>query len=350
MKHYGDADGLRVLSYNGVITSVNTNRNYGKTWTFKKRAFRRAMKHGKKTIWLRMFRKELQEAVSSFYSSRDLQKYCGISIYDKEHNPNGNVKQDGYTFYYRKNARSPWRWFIKLYAVSNPDAVRSADDVDVDTIVFDEYTKTPEKYKRYRGNVVNDFLDIWHSAKREHEVRCILLGNKEGYANPFFRYFRITPPPEAYEGIRVYKGGAFVLQQINNKASEASDFDKKTAALLADTPYGNYIYKSQYKAASGLKPRKTPAGASLYVQLYINGSPLKISLFNGFFYANGRIDQSKPIYCDSLPHRYPKERQLVRRQKVYFNDFINGLARNAVYYDSEATREGIAPFLQWLGV
>lgn len=350
MKHYGDKDGLLVLSYNGIITAVNSNRNYGKTWTFKKRAFRRALKHGKKTLWLRMFRKELQEVADTFYKSRDLQKYCGVSLYDKEHNPKGNVKRDGYTFYYRKNEKSPWQWFIKIFALSNPDAVRSADDVDVDTIVFDEYTKTAEKYKRYRGDIVNDFLDIWHSAKREHEVRCILLGNKEGYNNPFFIYFGITPPREDWEGIRVYRKGAFVLQQINNKPNEEGEFNRKTAALLEGTSYGNYIYKSRYKAASGLKPRKTPANATLYVQLLIKSCGLKVSSYAGAYYVNRRIEEGRQIYCDALAHRFRKERLLVRRLKPYFADFVNALSDNRVYYDDELTREAMQPFLQWLSV
>lgn len=350
VKHYGDRDGLLVLSYNGLITAVNSNRNYGKTWTFKKRAFRRALKHGKKTIWLRMFKKELKEVAETFFSSRDLQKYCGVSMYDKEHNPKGNVKRDGYTFYYRRNEKSPWKWFIKIFNLGNPDAVRSADDVDVDTIIFDEYTKTQEKYRRYRGDIVNDFLDIWHSAKREHEVRCVLLGNKEGYGNPFFVYFGITPPPENWEGIRTYRKGSFVLQQINNKADEGSEFNRKTAALLKDTAYGNYIYKSRYKAASGLKPRKTPATASLYVQLVIKSTALKISFYAGYFYVNRRIEEGRQIYCDVLAHKYRKERLLVRRLKPFFADFIVALSDNRVYYDDELTHEAMQPFLQWLGV
>lgn len=350
IKHYGDKDGLLALSYNGIITAINSNRSYGKTWTFKRRAFRRAMKHGKKTIWLRMFKKELQEAVNSFFSSRDLQKYCGISLYDKSTNPSGNVKQEGYTFYYRKNHKSPWRWFIKLYVLSNPDAVRSADDVDVDTIVFDEYTKTQEKYKRYRGNIVNDFLDIWHSAKREHAVRCILLGNKEGYANPFYLYFGITPPKEDWEGIRTYRNGSFVLQQINNMPASDGEFNKKTCDLLAGTAYGNYIYKSTYKAATGLKPRKTPFNASLYVQLCIKSNPLKISFLDGYFYVNRRIDITKNVYCDTLQHRFRHERLLVKRQRKFFYGFIDALAGNRVYYDNEMAHEAMQPFLQWLAV
>lgn len=349
-KHYGDEDGLRVLSYNGVFTSVNSNRNYGKTWTFKKRAFRRAMKHGKKTIWIRLLRKESKQCASEFFKSVDLLRYCGITLYDKETNPNGNVKQEGRTFYYRRNAKQPWQWFVKVFALSENDAIRSADDVKVDTIVFDEYTKTQDKYMRYRGNIVNDFIDIFFSIKREHKVRCILLGNKEGHSNPFFIYFGITPPPSSFEGIRTYRKGSFVLQQINNKADEDGDYNEKTSALLEGTSYGNYIYKSAYKTESGLRPRKTPIRATLYVQLMFRSCPLKISVCDGYFYINRRIDTSKAIYCDSLPHKYSKERLLVRRQKRFFYGFVEALADNRVYYDDELTHEAAMPFIQWLAV
>ncbi len=349
MKHYSDGEGLRLLSHNAIFNFVNTNRNYGKTWTFKRRAFRRAMKHGKKTIWLRMFKEETKEAASSFFSSADLRKYCGVDLYDADKNT-GNVKQEGRTIYYRKNNKSAWIWFIKIFTLSNPDAVRSADDVAVDTIVFDEYTKTAEKYKRFRGSIPNNFIDILVSAKREHQVRCIFLGNKEGFSNPFFLYFGITPPPTAWEGIRTYRSGSIALQQINNAPAVEGDYNEKMAAALAGTSYGNYIYKSEYKAASGLKPRKTPATASLYVQLSINRQPLKISFQDGFYYINRRIDETKPIYCDALPHVYKVERLLVRRHRSFFWAFVDALARNAVFYDSELTREAMQPFLQWLAV
>ena len=349
MKHYGDNEGLRLLSFNAIFNFVQTNRNYGKTWTFKKRAFRRAMKHGKKTIWLRMFKEETKEAAATFFSSKNLREYCGIELYDAE-KKTGNLKQEGRTFYYRKNDKSPWQWFLKIFTLSNPDAVRSADDVDVDTIVFDEYTKTADKYRRFRGNIANSFIDILFSAKREHAIRCIFLGNKEGYGNPFFSYFGITPPPKQWEGVRTYRKGSIALQQINNEAPVEGDYNAKMAAALSGTSYGNYIYGSEYKAASGIKPRKTPPTASLYVQLCIRRNPLKISFLDGFYYVNKRIDESKAVYCDALPHVYRKERLLVKRQRTFFYGLIDALARNAVYYDDELTHEAMQPFLQWLGI
>ena len=353
-KHYGDKDGLHALSYNAIITAILSNRNYGKTWTFKRRAFRRALKHGKKTIWLRMFKKEVKEALSTFYTSKDLQAYCNISIYDKDTNKDGNLKQIGNTFYYRRKYKSgkfsAWNWFLKVFALTDADALRSADDVDVDTIIFDEFTKTPNKYKRYRGNMVNDFIDILFSAKREHKVRCVIIGNKESYNNPFFTYFNIKPLPTTFNGIKTYKKGSFVVQQINNIEETITEYDKQMRALLDGTPYGNYIYNNRYKQEVGFKPRKTPNTAVLYCQLVFNNQAIKISVNNGFYYVNNKIDINKRIYCDALSHKYKNELLLVKKQKRFFVALINALADNRVYYDSQITYEAILPFYQWLSI
>ena len=352
--HYGDKDGLKLLSYNGIINAVLSNRNYGKTWTFKKRSFKRALKHHKKTIWLRMFKKEVKEALATFYTSKDLQKYCGISVYDKDLNKDGNFKQIGNTCYCRRKRKNgkygPWFWFLKIFALTDADAVRSADDVDVDTLVFDEMTKTPNKYKRYKGNIVNDFIDILFSSKREHQVKCILIGNKESYNNPFFTYFNIKPLPTTFEGIRTYRHGSFVVQQINNMEETQTEYGKKMADLLEGTPYGNYIYKNAYKQETGFKPRKTPATASLYCQLIFNNQCFKISVNNGFFYVNDKIDNTKRIYCDALPHKYVHELLLVKKQKRFFVAFINALSDNRVYYSSAVVYEGMISFFTWLSI
>ncbi|MCQ2382734.1 MAG: phage DNA encapsidation protein, partial [Clostridia bacterium] len=336
-KHYGDNDGLCVLSYNGVITEVNTNRTYGKTWTFKKRAFRRAIKHHKKTIWLRVFKGEAKQAQNEFYTSRDLQKFCGISIYDKEGNPTGNVKQNGNTFYYRTDTKHKWQWFLKVFALSDVGTLRGFDDVDIDTIVFDEYAKTQVQLNRYHGNFVNDFLDIFFSIKREHKVRCILLGNKEIATNPFNAYFGIKPLPTKYEGIRTYRNGSFVIQQINNEVIETNEFDRQVKDLLNSTSYGGFIYESEYKNAQHFKKRKTPATASVYCQLYFNGLPFKISVDNGYFYVNNKIDNTRRVYCDTLHHKYKNELMLVKRQKRFFTGLIDAVADNRVYYDNAGT-------------
>lgn len=353
-KHYGDSDGVKLLSYStGIIYAVVSNRNYGKTWTFKRRAVKRAIKHNKKTIWLRMFKKEMKETINTFFASFDLQKYCGISLYDKEYNKEGNIKQNGNTFYYRKKLKgkwTKWQWFLKVFSMNDVNTLRSADDVNIDTIIFDESAKTKKQLNYFKGDLVNDFIDIFFSLKREHEIKCILLGNKESINNPFYNYFNIKPPLPSFEGIRSYKNGSFILQQINNIEDESTPYNKRLSCLLENTSYGNYIYNSDYKGVNGVKTRKPPKDANLYVQLYINGVRLVILTLNGNYYISDKVLNSQPIYCDNLPYKYKNEKQLIKRHKQYFKGYINAVAMNHVYYKSMALYEAIQAFNTWLGI
>lgn len=342
--HY---DGIPVLSYNAIFTEIITNRNYGKTWTFKRRAWRRALKHGKKTIWIRTFKKEVKEAVRSFYASSDLQKFCDITIYDAK-TKKGNLKRDGNTFYYKRG--NTWEWFLKVCALSDRDALRSADDVKVDTIVYDEFTTTAQRLRHYRGNLVDDFIDVFFSAKREHEVRCFLLGNKENVLNPFNAYFGVKPLPSTFEGIRSYRSGSLVIQQINNKPVDNSDYDRKVRALLHNTPYGRYIYEDAYKGAQSVKTGRPPKTASSYIQLDIGGNQLRIWTDTHAFYIAPKIDTSQRVFTLSTLNKYPRENLLIKRQKPYFIALVNALADNRVYYNSQATYEAVQPFYKWLSI
>lgn len=339
---------LPILSYNAVFMFINSNRGYGKTWALKRRAFRRAEKHGKKTIWLRRFKKEVKECAETFYASKDLREYIGtMGLYDAE-TKRGNMKQQGRTFYIKRGNK--WTWFLKIYSLSDANAARSADDVDCDTIIFDEYTTTPEKYRRYRGNEVTDLIDLFYSAKREHKLQVFFLGNKEGYENPYFSYFGIKTLPEEYEGIRTYRNGSIAVQQINNKPVERTDYDRKVKDLFKGTAYGDYIYNSEYKVKTGLKPRKMPSNAAVYIQLNWNNVPLKVGLYNGFFYVNGHIDITQPVYTDKPLHKYKKEFLLVKRQKRFFTALINAISDSRIYYESEAIYEAATQFYKWLSI
>lgn len=350
MEKYNDHySALKVLSYNAIFSLIVTKRNYGKTWAFKRRAFRRAMKHGRKTIWLRTFKKEVKEASRMFYTSSDLMKFCGIIPYDKEKNT-GNFKQEGNTFYYRRTNKDVWKWFIKICAVSDSNAMRSADDVKVDTIVYDEFTTTYERQLRYHGNVVADFIDLFFSAKREHIVRCFFLGNKECIRNPFLVYFNIKPLPLNYEGIKSYRNGSIVIEQRNNSVKRESDYEEKVKDLLNETPYGNYIYNNAYKNSVNIRIKKAPKGAGLYVQLDINNYPVRISVLKGIYYFTNKVDILRRVCTLEPLNKYQNEALLIKRYKSNFIGLINALADNRVYYDSATTYEAIQPFLQWLSI
>lgn len=340
-------NGFDITSRGAIFNFINSNRNFGKTWCFKKRAFKRALKRGKKTIWVRRFKKEVKEAAAKFFTSADLQKYCGIEWYDPE-TKQGNCKQIGNTFYVKRRGR--WEWFLQIVALTDAGNMRGVDDVNLDTIVFDEYRTTPERYARYHGNEVTDFIDIFFSAKREHQIRCFFLGNKESTIDPYFTYFNIPPFPDTFEGIRTFKNGSICVQFINNKQNtQSAEYAQKVENLLRGTSYGSYIYESTTKTKKAVRIKKCPLGASYYVQLYIRGQYLRILLYDGCFYVCKGADNSKPIYCD-VEYNAPRHLLLTKRLKRYFIALENALTDGRVYYANNAVYEQVLPFFKWLGI
>ena len=356
-KHYGDKDGIALLSRNAVFNFVTSNRNFGKTWTFKKRAIRRWIKHGKKTIWIRLFDEEVKTCADKFLP-RDFCKYAGVSMYAKQ-SKKGNIKREGTKIFMRRheNDGAPWDWVIQIFRLSDPDAVRSADDPDVDTIVVDERSKTAEKMNKYVGNPLGHLLDILDSVRREHEVKVILLGNKENHFDPLITGFGLRVPPTDWEGIRLYKGNSIALQQINNLPCMEGDYNTKIANALKGTAYGAYLYQNKYKGDMGITPKKTPPSAKHYINLNVQGQQIRIMSDNGRFFVNDRIDRTRPIYSlfksvQSGSNTSPstKTRVLLKRHKPYFRGFSDAISLGLVYYESERVRQAIEPFYQFLGL
>ena len=345
-EHYGDKQGLLVLSYGAIITLVVSNRNYGKTWAFKKRGVRRFLKRGKKTLWLRVFRKEAKEAAASFFSSSDLRAYCGLSWYDKK-TGKGNLRRNGNAYEIRRG--SQWDWAFKILPLCDADAIRSCDDVKLDTIVIDEFMKTPAALRRYRGNFMDDVVDIFFSSKREHELRIIMLGNKEAYHNPVLSYFHIAPPPEAWEGIRAYRDGGLVLQQINNAQAE-SVFENKVQALFNGTRYGAYVYEGRVKGAATPRTRKCPAEASLYAQIDFDGAAFAIRAYQGNYFVVKAIDRGRPVFATGDGRKWPRQLRLSNKSKHLFKAFHDAAEVGRLYYSSPALAEAAGPFMAFLGL
>ena len=348
-EHYGDRAGLKVLSYNALITWIVTNRSYGKGWTFKKRAYKRGIKKGRCTLWLRLFESEVKKCSAEFLNKPDLIKYMGATLYNKDKNT-GTLRQIGNTLYCRKTPRHPWKPFLIIDRLSNAPALRDADLPNLDTIIVDEFSQTPEQMKRFRGSAPKLLLDIAFSMKREHKIRIICLGNKEQRANPFFSYFGIEPPRSDFEGIRRYRKGTHVLQQINNLPDD-SEYNNQWREAIKGTSYGNFVYKSEYKTGNGFKIRRTPDRATFYIQVATSSGVIKIMTLNGSYYVNRRIEQSKPVYYLGEPSkRYRKEFRLVNKLKRYFGSLIDAFVMNEVYYDSAVTAEMCADFKKWLNI
>lgn len=331
---------IDIIRRGAVFNFVNSNRNYGKTWGFKIRALKRALKNGKKTIWVRRFEKEVKKACSNFFPRDLLDMVSNASIWSKS-NPKGNIKHNGRIWYVKY--KGEWRWFLMIVKASDADAMRSADDIDVDTLIFDEYLCTPSAQHRYRGNVCSDIMDTFISLKRNHNVKCFFLGNKQKPINEFFGYLGIKN--NFREGIYLYKNGSVCVQTINNPPREVNNYDKKVNALLSGTPYGRYLHGEILNAAK-YKRGYAPRGAYLWAQIDIDGNAVRIRSDGTFFYVDTQIDKSKVVYCNT--DKYMHTRRLTQKTKPLFDGYKTLYSYGYIRYADDKSFAAIQPFDNWI--
>lgn len=342
-KHY---DALPILSYNAIFNFINGARNIGKSWIFKYRAIFRAKKKGKATYWLRRFDEEVKQTVDKFLVSKFCKMY-GLSVYHKKDNPNGNIKREGRKIYVKDYA-GKWQIAVQFIALCEYQNYRSADSDEFDTIVFDEYTTTAERYKFYRGDEARDFMDLYISLKREGNMRVFFLGNKETINNPYFKFFGIAPLPLSWQGIRLYKNGAIAVQQVNDALNAEIAYNDKLLSALNGTSYLAYLVDGQAKNEKRVQYCSLPADAKLYGQFDKQGYVVAVYRSGSIYIFDSKLNLSFDVYAATNEQRYPKQKTLTNALKPELYAIRNAVIDNRIAYTSSEARENADILLKWL--
>lgn len=342
-------DNRKLQSHNAVLNMTDGARNAGKTWSHKIRALIRQVQHGTKVVWLRYFRKDVKETMKkAFYSKKLIDHVNKLKGWNLTLD---NFRQDGNFVYFRKDKKSKWEWFISVYALSDEQAIKSADDPDVDTIVFEEYRITPEKLSRYRGNPVTDFLSIWVTTKRDNKVVAFLIGNKEEISDPIKNYFNIKPLDVNFQGIKTFKNGTIAVEQINDVPDEInSDFDVKFKELLDGTSYGDFLYKGEIRCVDKTRIKKKPPHCQIYCS-FDCGVPVSAYIDKlGYIYFTQGIDKTRTIACDKQSRKYRSVFVISSEDKGRFSTLAFAYKNNKVYYTDNVSYEQGYKIMRTLGI
>ena len=316
---------FKIWGYNAIFNFVITKRSRGKTFSFLARALGRARKHGEKTLIVRRYRAEADEAKTKLVNADFIKKY---NLAEK------NYKQDGNKWYIKRGDK--WHCWLEITYLARVKAWRGARESNIYTVIFDEFTTTPEKYKFYRGNEVDDFLDIVASVKGEHDIRVFFLGNKESVTNPYFNYFKIPYIEEDFNGIRRYSP-EFVVEYHNGDApDEMSKEEERFANALKGTRYGDYLSKGSYK--HGAKNIVAFPQNSTLVMQFDFSAPVSVYRYKGNFYAKKGVDKSRLVFTET-PHGYKFEQVLRTKDKILFESLANAYKFNRFYYVDESAFE-----------
>ena len=328
---------LPIYSRHAIFNLIEAPRDVGKTFTAKLWGTKRFLKCGKKFVWVRRTEEETKVAKGKFFKKKHL-KMLGISPED--------VRIKG-NYGYIKRGRK-WVDFVEFCSLATAEKQRSVDDEDYDFMFVDEAFATPAKRAVYKGDEVRDFIDLFISKKREHKMTAFLIGNKETINNPYFQYFGITPPPDGFEGVRMFRNGTVCVWTFSDFV-ESEDHDQMTA-LLQGTPYYEYMFKGAAKCATPVRLEKTPKNARFYCAFDF-GTPVTISRHNGRFFARGGLDPSRNVFVSrETMGKYAVQILCTRRDKTRFAGVERAYKSNSISYDTNLTAETVLSIFEQIGI
>ena len=328
-----------IISRGAVFNFILSLRNKGKTTSFKLRAYKRFIRHGYGTIWLRRTDEETKIAKKNFYPPK-LQKLLNLSPDD--------LRLEGKYLYCKR--RGKWAKMIEFCSVSSFRDERSNDDNTFNEIVFDEYQATPHAYNRYRGNEAADFIDFFISKKRNDKMRVFLLGNKEAYDNPYHRYFGIPAVLDDMDGFYHY-GNGICLEVNNDPAPEnKNQYETKVQNALMRTPYYQYLKDGKTKTATYTSIRDLPVNAVLWCNFDF-GVPIAVYRYNGDYYFTKLRDCRRRVVVltEERGRLYPAPWYYLSTDKPRFDLLRIAAKNNRVYYTDPAIAESALTILQKIG-
>lgn len=348
---YIENDIKKLLTYHCEFYFINSVRNTGKTSAFIKRAIYRFLKYGRTTIWLRRFKNEYKTCKNKFFKKwivdtmRKQYKNLFKSVLDFR-----VIGNKGQVLKASKNGNK-WHNFIEFMYLSQSQEYKSGDDDTTDTIIFDEYTTSQHRYKRYRGNEVNDLLDLYISAKREKPYfKVFFIGNKETINNPYLSYWNIKPFKTDFTGFKTYNDNTILVYQLATqlkKEQEQQKQDDKLKKLFNGTPYLNYYFKGNAKTINNIAfKRYKMRQQDLFVMCDIDGK-FSIYKFKDGIYISSIFDKTKQVIVNEHKN-YKKEYLIKSNDKPFLKNIIGYYKINKVWYENEIVYESFINLLTCL--
>ena len=222
----------RILSYNAFLNFIVGERGVGKSYGAKKYLFKHFLKTGKKFVYIRRYKAELEEAT--------LKDKIGIFFEQIE---NDEVTH-GHTF---KNNNKTCYIDNKVcgyfYTLSTAMITKSSTFTDVDVIIFDEFLIAKGNY-HYIPREVYHFLEFIESVGRLKDIKIFCLANAISENNPYFREFNLTLPYNSE--FKTFKNGLICLWYVKNEKYREAKKESKFGKLIKDTSYGKYAIENEF--------------------------------------------------------------------------------------------------------
>lgn len=236
----------RTLTHNSLINVIVGNRGGGKTYGSKKWCIDNFIKSGEQFAYVRRYRDELKDSLSTFFN--DI-----MTAY-----PDYEFKTDSKHLYIRekpKNEKQKWLpediagYGFVLSTASNKKSVAYPN---VTTIVFDEFL-LDNGHVRYITDEPVKLLNLYETIARpgtDHKrVTMFMLANALSVTNPYFLFWNLKMPTRKDKnGKYIWKhpDKPILVEDVRNEKFIEAKQSTEFGELVRGTRYAQYSINNEF--------------------------------------------------------------------------------------------------------
>lgn len=253
-------DPATIITKQVPINFIVGARSVGKTYGFKKFLINKAIKTGRKFIYLRRNIVEI-ETVINFFGTVEMDEAFKDVVF----------QQKGNMLYYAKtkDENDVWDWIHIgiMYGLTDWRKIKSNEYPEFDYILYDEWQ--PGERGGFLKNEPRLFLDVMLSVFRGREGQAFLLGNSSVLYNPYFTYLDINPNVfQEFTRSERDKDGFVkaIVQILDSREWAESQAHTMMSKIIRGTPYEEFALENKFSDNdSSLVERKSKTSKNIAI-------------------------------------------------------------------------------------
>lgn len=322
----------KISSYNGTYNFLVGQRGVGKTYGWKKKVIRAAIRKGEEFMYVRRYKEELKVSKETFFAD----------LVAKNEFPDWDFRTYGATAQMapvstRDDKKRKWRVIGHFIALSTAQAIKSVSYPLVTNIGYDEFI-IEKGATHYIANEVHAFNNLYSTVDRNQDkTKVFFMANSVSIMNPYFLEYNIKPD-ESRE-FTVMHDGFIVVHFV--EAAEFTDqvYATRFGKFIQGTAFGDFAAGNEFadNHDSLLNVKGASARYTYTIEAKQGCFSVWIDWLAGKYYVQEKRPKQELIFT-ILPERMDEGKTLLGYSDKVMQSLRTAFRNGNTYFDTAKSR------------
>lgn len=322
----------KISSFNGTYNFLVGARGVGKTYGWKKKVIRAAIRKGEQFMYVRRYKDELKVSKETFFA--DLIANGEFPGFDFR--SYGSLAQMAPAST-RDDKKRPWKVIGHFIALSTAQSIKSVAYPLVTNIGYDEFI-IEKGATHYIANEVHAFNNLYSTVDRNQDkTKVFFMANSVSIMNPYFLEYNIKPD-QSSEFTVLYDG--FIVVHFV-EAAEFTDqvYATKFGKFIQGTEFGDFAAGNQFADNNDnlLNVKGASARYTYTVESKHGTFSVWIDWIAGKYYVQERRPKQELLFT-LLPEKMSEGKTLLGYSDKVMQSLRTAFRNGNTYFDTPKSR------------